>query len=169
MRPRILFLLVFLPTVYLAAQTNSKIAFAEISFEFLSKNVHGTIAGFSSSSALDLNDLPNSKLKGSVETKTIDTGNFIRNWSLKGSKYFNADKYARITFESSTIRVVDNSILATGKLTLKGVSKEITFNFTKKKNCLIGHTVINISDYGINIKKNRKDNKVKVKIVLHPK
>ncbi|QLG46951.1 YceI family protein [Costertonia aggregata] len=143
----------------------------EITFRFESKDVNGSISGFDSSSTIDFEDLDNSSFKGSVMAKTIETGNSIRDWSLKRSKYFNADDYPRLYFESSSVYRSEGSASYTvkGNLTLKGIVKPITWKFVKDGNTLVGTTTLFSSDFGINIKKKRADNKVKVKLTARLK
>ncbi len=144
----------------------NEISTAEITFTFVSKNVDGGISGFSSSSSIDLENVSTSKFKGSVAVETLKTGNFLRDWSLKGKKYFNADTYPEISFESTSIETTNTGFRVTGNLTLKGKSKPITIDFTQKANQLIGTTTLFSSDFGINIKKERKDNEVIVNFLL---
>ncbi len=148
------------------AQHKVDIVSAEISFTFMSNGVKGILSGFNSSSTLDLENLEASKFKGSVAVETIKTGNFLRDWSLKGGKYFDADDYPKITFESLSVDKTDNGLTVKGQLTIKETSKQITIGFTQIKNKLIGTTTLFSSDYNINIKKKREDNKVVVSIVL---
>ena len=142
------------------AQKN--ISLAEVEFEFVSKGVDGRISGFESSSFIDLNDLSNSTFEGSVAVKTIKTGIFLRDWSLKGGKYFDQDSYPRIQFKSTSVEKKEDLLLVTGNLTIKGVTKSITITFSQTGNSLLGQTSLYSSDYGINIKKQRADNKVEV-------
>lgn len=151
------------------AQETMSIANAEVTFLFVNNKVAGSIAGFSSSSKINVDQLENATLKGSVAVETIDTGNSIRNWSLKRSKYFDADTYPNITFESNSISITDENTTVKGLLTIKKTTKEVTFNFVKSGAKLIGTTSLYSSDYGINIKSDRKKNKVDVKIILHLK
>lgn len=145
------------------AQEKFSLSDAQISFVFVSKNVAGTIAGFSSSSTLDPNDLPNSKLKGSVKVETLESGNFLRNWSLKGGKYFDVDKHPLITFESTAITKTTDGFKVEGQLTLKATTKTVIMNFIKDGDRLTGTASLFSSDYGINIiKKSREANKVNI-------
>ena len=134
------------------AQDGLQVSSAKISFVFLNNDVSGTIAGFSSSSRINTTDMTKSVIKGSVDVNTLDTDNSLRNWSLKREKYFNAETYPKITFESSSVQVDGNNIAVLGQLTIKGVTKKLTFKFSKKENQLIGTTTLYSSDYGIEIK-----------------
>lgn len=151
------------------AQDSRQVSSAEITFVFLNNDVDGTIAGFSSSSTIDMNNLTNAVLKGSVDVATIDTDNSIRNWSLKREKYFDADTYPKITFESSSVQVDGNNITVVGQLTIKDITKKLTFKFTEKENQLVGTASLYSSDFGISIKSEREKNKVAMKIVLNLK
>lgn len=151
------------------AQNSLQVSSAEISFVFINNDVSGTIAGFSSASTLDVAHMENAILKGTVDVATLDTNNSIRNWSLKREKYFDAETYPKITFESSSIQVDGSNITVIGQLTMKGVTKKITFNFTKSEKKLIGIAKLYSSDYGISIKSEREKNMVDVKIILNLK
>jgi len=140
---------------------------AQISFEFVSKNVKGTISGFESESSIDLGNLESSIFKGSVSSETLDTNSGLRNWSLKSGKYFDADDYPKISFESNVARLEGEKLVVKGNLTIKETSKQVTISFTRKENQLIGTTSLYSIDYGIKIKKKREDNLVKVKMVFY--
>lgn len=162
----ILILLMLSSQHFIFAQETT-IKSAEITFTFVSKDVNGTLSGFESSSSIDLNDIENSKFKGSVSVETIDTGNSIRNWSLRRGKYFDADDYPKITFESSLIQTTEKGFIVKGQLTIKGTTKPITVNFIKTDSKLTGRTTLFSSDFGITIsKKGKEKNKVDVKFVF---
>ena len=161
----ILILLISFSTTLLFSQNEKGLTDAKISFTFVSKKVNGTIAGFSSTSNIDKDNLTNSTFKGSVKTETLDTDNFLRNWSLKGGKYFDTDTYPLISFESTSLEKSAKGVTVKGQLTIKDISKPITISFTEVENRLEGTTTIFSSDFGIEImKKNRDDNKVVVKM-----
>lgn len=149
----------------LLAQDQGILSDAKISFTFVSKKVNGTISGFSTASKIDKNNIANSTFKGSVDTKTLDSGNFLRNWSLKGSKYFDADNNPKISFESESVTKTEKGFTVEGQLTMKGVSKPITVSFKETANRLVGTTTLFSSDFGIEvIKKSREANKVEVQL-----
>lgn len=140
---------------------------ATVNFVFVEKDVDGEISGFSSDATIDWDTLENSTLSGTVQSETITTGNFLRDWSLRGSKYFDADDYPKIKFTSTKIQVNEGVILVDGDLTIKDITKTIQFSFAKQGKHLIGNTTLFSSDFDITIlKKGRESNKVKVKIDL---
>ncbi|MEM9143362.1 MAG: YceI family protein [Bacteroidota bacterium] len=148
------------------ASAQTQIKSAEISFVFVSKGVEGSISGFNSSSSLDLNALSASQFKGSVDVETLKTGNFLRDWSLKSRKYFDGDEYPKIHFISTSVFETDTGFEVQGTLTLKGKQNPISFSFVREGNRLLGTTTLFSSDYGINIKKKREDNRVDVQLEL---
>lgn len=151
------------------AQSTMQISSAEVSFTFVNNDVEGTLTGFTSESTIDVNQIENSKLKGSVKVETISTGNSVRNWSLRRGKYFDADTYPTITFQSTSVQQEGDIITVKGKLTIKDVTKAISFRFEKNDKQLVGKTTLYSSDYGISIKSEREKNKVLVKLVFQLK
>lgn len=164
MKKNILVLVTIILGLHLATgQDKMTLSNAEVSFVFLSKKVKGSISGFSSTSEIDTIDFSKSKLKGSVKVETLETGNFVRNWSLKGGKYFNADQYPTLEFESTSITKTNDKYKVSGQLTIKETTKPISFLFTKEGNRLKGTATIYSSDFGVQIiKKSREDNKVAI-------
>lgn len=163
------FLLLFLITGITAQlkSQNTQVATAEINFTFIKKDVVGSISGFSSSSKIDWNQIEKSVIAGQVNVETLKTGNFIRDWSLKGEKYFNTDAFPVITFKSNRIVKEDSGILVYGMLTLKGITKRIEIKFIETESRLIGTTTLFTPDFDITILKNsREDNKVIVTLNL---
>ncbi|MDB4292866.1 YceI family protein [Maribacter sp.] len=152
--------------ITVAAQATTTISSAEITFVYLSNDTDGSISGFSSSSTIDTENPSNSVFQGEVETKTIETGNFLRNWSLRGSKYFDADTFPKIKFASTSVAVTESGYEVKGKLTMKGVTKPITITFARNGKKLAGSTTLYSSDFGINVKKKKEDNKVAVTMVF---
>jgi polyisoprenoid-binding protein YceI len=90
-----------------------------------------------------------------IQTKSIDTAIKKRDDDLRSPAFFDAEKFPTITFEST--KVEKNQI--TGKFTLHGVTKEITFPFKLKgpikdpwgnqRLAVTAETEINRIDYGM--------------------
>ena len=138
---------------------------AKISFLFVSKDVKGTIAGFESNSKIDFENPENSFFEGSVAVKTLDTNNGLRNWHLKG-KYFKEDDFPKIRFKSNAVSEKEGGYIVNGNLTLKGTTKPVIIKIVRKGNQLKGTSSIYTSDFGINIKKERKDNLVEITLLF---
>ena len=160
------FVLTIVASFQYASAQQTRISKANISFEFVSKKVKGTIAGFESTSNIDWEHPENSVFQGSVRSKTLDTNNGLRNWSLRSGKYFDVDDYPKIIFQGKQLSLKDEKWIVQGDLTIKTTTKPITITFTRNQNQLIGTTTLYSIDYGIKIKKKREDNLVKVKMVF---
>ncbi|WP_276392226.1 YceI family protein [Eudoraea chungangensis] len=163
----LLYSLAFLALIYNSSdnQLIQKVT-AEVRFDFLSKHVEGTIQEFKFSGDINSEDLESSIFSGSVAVETLKTGNFIRDWHLQSSKYFDEEKYPLIRFNSSSVSNEGNILNVEGKLTIKDVSKPMHWQFKKVGNLIKGSGVIYTSDFGIHIKKEREDNKVEVFIEI---
>lgn len=94
-----------------------------------------------------------SSIRVSVNTATINTGIDSRDASLKEEDYFNTEQYPVISFESTGITAANGQYTAIGKLTIKGVTKSISFPFTATKATngylFAGSLTINRLDFGV--------------------
>ena len=143
---------------------------SKISFTFESNDVTGSIGGLQSESEIDLSQLENSKIKGSVSVTSLETGNFLRDGHLMWEKYFNRSDYPRIYFESTTITAMGNaSYSILGNLTIKGISKSVTFTAVKTDGLIKISGTIYTSDWDISIDKERKNNKLTIVMDLQLK
>lgn len=78
----------------------------------------------------DANDLAASKIDVTIQTASIDTNVEKRDGHLKTADFFDAAQFATITFISKSIAKEGDQYKITGDLTLKGVTKEISFSAT---------------------------------------
>ena len=139
---------------------------AAIAFNFVDDDVDGVFEGFLFTGKVDLDDLANSTLSGSVKTKTIDTNNWLRSRHLRAKKYFNAKDFPKINFKSTTLSGTKTAFKAHGTLSIKGIKKAVVWNFTNNGKTLTGTTTINTLDFNIEIHEDRQRNKTVVTIVL---
>ncbi|MFZ4057898.1 MAG: YceI family protein [Ferruginibacter sp.] len=114
----------------------------------------GSFTGVEGSVKFDPTDLTNSSLKCSIAVSTINTGNEKRNGHLQAAGWFDAAKFAAITFASTKLEAtVSGGYTATGTLSLKGTEKEISFPFTFEENkeggIFKGSFTILRGDYGV--------------------
>ena len=69
-----------------------------------------------------------SKVSFVVQMASIDTGNGDRDGHLRTNDFFDVTQYPTMTFESTGIEADDGSYKVHGDLTLKGVTKPVTFD-----------------------------------------
>lgn len=112
--------------------------------------VKGTISEMEGTVAFNATDLTNSRFDTRVAVKTIHTDNEERDEHLRTEDFFEVETYPAIRFVSSDIKKSGSKYEATGTLTIKDVSKEVTIPFTVEKSG-------NATTFTGNIKVKRKD------------
>jgi len=91
-----------------------------------------------------------SSIKATIKTESIDTGIEGRDKHLRKEEFFNVAGFPAITFESSQIlKTATGSFIAEGKLTIKGVAKDIKIPFTYTNGVFEGTVKLNRLDYGV--------------------
>ncbi|HLO41453.1 MAG TPA: YceI family protein, partial [Phycisphaerales bacterium] len=67
-----------------------------------------------------------------VQAGSVDSGNSKRDEHLQGSDFFSAKEFPEITFKSSSLKKSgENTFEATGQLTFRGVTKDVTVAIEK--------------------------------------
>ncbi|HEY2169469.1 MAG TPA: YceI family protein [Candidatus Angelobacter sp.] len=88
--------------------------------------VEGRFSDFSGTIMYDESDLTKSSVTAIIKSPSIETGSSFRDKDLKGTTFFDTEKYPIIRFQSTAIHKQGNDYLMVGTLTIKGVSKEIS-------------------------------------------
>ncbi len=74
-------------------------------------------------------DFENAEINFSIDVSSIHTGQEARDAHLKNSDFFEAETYPTIQFQSTSfIRTGEDKFILTGNLTMKGVTKEVSFD-----------------------------------------
>jgi polyisoprenoid-binding protein YceI len=87
-------------------------------------DVKGKFTEFSGTIVVDGKQIK--EAKGTIETKSIDTGNTMRDKDLRSPNFFDAEKYPTITFETTRVETKGGEPVLAGKFTMHGVSKDIS-------------------------------------------
>jgi polyisoprenoid-binding protein YceI len=97
--------------------------------------------------------------KGTIQTKSVDTGVAMRDKDLRSPNFFDAEKYPTITFQSKRAEKKGGETVLVGDFTMHGVTKEIALPVKLKGpikdpwgNSRIGlesKTKLNRKDYGL--------------------
>ncbi len=116
--------------------------------------VKGTFKGFIGTIKFDPDDLANSSLSASVDAKTLDTDNGLRNNHLKDkAEYFNVEKYPTVKMKTTKIIKEGGNFIGYFDLTIKDKTKnvKIPILFTPEGETATfqGSTVINRRDWGV--------------------
>ena len=89
--------------------------------------VKGRFGGVSGTITVAENVLE-SVVEASAQIVTVDTRDENRDAHLKSADFFDAEKFPTISFHSTGIREKGSDYLLDGQLTIKGVSKPVTFD-----------------------------------------
>lgn len=93
--------------------------------------VDGQFHDYNANINFDPNNLEESSVSVEIMVNSIDTDNQKRDGHLQSDDFFNAEKYPKMTFESSSIsKTGENEFVAKGKLKIKDTTKDIELPFT---------------------------------------
>ena len=91
-------------------------------------NVKGTFSGLSGVLTEHATDSTLSSVEASVDVATINTHDAQRDGHLKSADFFDAEKFPKLTFKSTSVtKKGDAEYAVTGDLTVHGVTKPVTF------------------------------------------
>lgn len=100
-----------------------------------------------------------SRVEATVEVASINTNQADRDSHLRSGDFFATDEYPEFTFKSTGVRVENGDYKVDGELTLRGVTKSVTFDFElggfgtdgfgDYKAGFTATTVVKREDYGI--------------------
>lgn len=89
-------------------------------------NTKGSLAGLKGTIKWDAANPAASQINATVDVSTINTGTEMRDNHLKEADYFDVAKYPTISFASTAVTATS----VTGNLTIKGVTKSVSFPIT---------------------------------------
>lgn len=78
--------------------------------------------------ATDLEDLTTAAVNFKINVSSINTRNTDRDNHLRSADFFDIDNHPTITFTSTKIEGSDDDYTVTGDMTIKGITKPVTFD-----------------------------------------
>jgi polyisoprenoid-binding protein YceI len=91
--------------------------------------VTGSFKSFSASATTEGDDWTKARINFEADIASIDTNMDQRDTHLKSADFFDAQKYPKLTFESTSLRKVSgNDYKLEGNLTIKDVTKPVTLD-----------------------------------------
>jgi polyisoprenoid-binding protein YceI len=122
--------------------------------------VRGSFNEFDGTGYFDADDPRASRLEVTIKAASIDTRNPDRDAHLRSNDFFAMEEYPEIRFVSTAVEPRDPSRYAvTGDLTIKGVTKPVTFDLElsgpaldpwgNQRIGIEGSTTVNRKDWGI--------------------
>ena len=73
-------------------------------------------------------DFENGKVTFSLDVNSVDTNQTMRDDHLKGAEFFDAEKYPKISFTSTSLTKAGDDYKLAGDLTIKDVTKPVTLD-----------------------------------------
>ncbi len=122
--------------------------------------VRGTFENIEGYIDFDEQNPENSYVEATIDVNTINTRNEQRDNHLRSADFFDVANYPTMTFKSTKVEVTgENTGRVTGELTIRGVTKEVTFDveyygagpspFGDVRAGFSGTTKINREDWGL--------------------
>jgi polyisoprenoid-binding protein YceI len=108
---------------YVIDKKNSTLGFE---VRHLFSKVPGKFDEFTGSIQYNETDPEKSSVAVTIQTKSVDTSNDMRDNDLRSPNFFDVAKYPEITFESKSVKKTgDGKFDVTGDFTMHGVTKEV--------------------------------------------
>ncbi|MBU2939705.1 YceI family protein [Lacinutrix sp. C3R15] len=146
--PIVLVLLFLFPIVFQAQNVNTEKSVVDFKINNLVfSNVKGTFKEMTGTLNMDPENLSDSFINVCISAKSVNTGNDKRDAHLRSEDFFYVANNPNICYVSTTISRSEDGFTTTGKLTILGVSRDVTIPFTYKNNTFIGAFKINRTDY----------------------
>jgi polyisoprenoid-binding protein YceI len=92
--------------------------------------VSGRFRDVEGSINFDDHDISKSSVNFKAKIDSVDTGIAGRDKHLKTADFFDAAKFPEMTFQSTRVEKKGKNYMMTGDLTIKGVTKSVSFPFT---------------------------------------
>lgn len=162
--PSLIFAFLILPFASLAQELTINFAGVKISFLADMQKTRGTISGLKAHIHFNADNLSQSKISGSVDVKTLDTGIPKRDEHLKSSDYFDAATYPTMTFKSGTFKQENGKYTMTGLMKIRDIERQETIEFTYENKVFKGETTIQAALYKIGNYADKAPDKTNVKI-----
>jgi polyisoprenoid-binding protein YceI len=91
-------------------------------------SVRGDFKDYTAELRVDEDDVQNSSLVLRIDAASVDTDNQRRDDHLRSADFFEVETYPEIVFKSKSITRQGDGFEVTGDLTIKDVTREITFD-----------------------------------------
>ena len=122
-------------------------------------NVKGNFNNFSGEITFDENDMSKSSANVTIDVASINTYNTDRDKHLRSADFFDVEKYPEMTFVSTGVKKDGDDMILDGKLTMHGVTREISIPFEflgkvtdpwgNERIAFEGKTKLSRKDYGM--------------------
>jgi polyisoprenoid-binding protein YceI len=109
------------PFLVQAQEMTINLSGVKITFVADMQKTEGSVSGLKAKINFNLEDLAKSEITGTVDVKTLNTGNDQRDEHLKSADFFDAAKYPTMSFKSTSFEKVEGKFSFENKV-FKGTS-----------------------------------------------
>ena len=133
-RIAVILLTIFVATAFASAQSDWKLDKVHSSITFTVRHmviseVTGSFKDFVITLKSAKDDFSDAEVQSTIKVGSLSTDNAMRDGHLKSDDFFNAEKFPEINFKSTSFESLgDNKYKITGDLTIRDVTKNVTFN-----------------------------------------
>ena len=135
-------------------------AHSEVNFKvkhLVVSTVRGHFDNFNATIETSKEDFSDAIIKFEADVNSINTNNEQRDTHLKSADFFDAENHPKMTFESTSVKKIsDHEMEVKGKLTLRGVTKEVSLNVIYN-GVVSGFGDVKVAGFDISTKLNRFD------------
>lgn len=121
--------------------------------KFTHEDADGVFKKLEGKIVFDENQPENAVFDVAIDVKSVETGNPMRNESIAGDTWLNAEKYPLVTFKSAGAVKGEEKWSTTGTLSLHGIEHplELPFTFTPQEGGALfeGSFVLKMADYNL--------------------
>ena len=128
------------------------VASADISFKIKNAGfyVNGSFTGLSASIRFEEKNLKESGFEATINSKSINTDNTLRDIHLRTKEYFDVEKYPLISMKSTEImRSVSGNFTANFDVIIKDKTKKILLPFFFKNHIFSAKLTLNRRHFGV--------------------
>ena len=124
--------LIVASTTAMAADWNLDKSHLSVNFSvkhLMVSTVRGSFTDFDGTASFDAKDLSTLKTSFTAQVASVNTDDAKRDGHLKSPDFFDAEKFPTLTFVSKSAKqTAPSKASLTGDLTIRGVTKEVTFD-----------------------------------------
>jgi len=139
------------------------------SIKFSGTDAEGIFKDMKGDIQFDAENPQNSSFSFTVAVNSINTGKGMKNKHAVSAKWFDAENYPNITFQSKSVSIEGNDYKVTGSMNIHGVSKEMTIPFEFSDNAFSSKFSVNRLDFGVGTMKGmskKVSNEIKLDITI---
>lgn len=152
--------LLFIAGTTTAQKLNVDVENATVEFLFTGDKTKGTVSGMKCEISFDGAKLKEAKIVGTIDAKTLNTGNAGRDKHLHSSDFFDVEKFPTMKFESTEVIAQGDKFEVIGQLTIKDVSEKCNIMFSYHDGVFKGESSIDAKKYGVS--PGKKDGNVEI-------